>query len=153
MFTSHSCLWLKLDELLLICKGHRPLSPRCIARESLESSCNPVLTCTPFLPVQAHPLDLVPVVDLNEGRVIRIDKYDRAPSLPTEVCFILGWAAVDLRLCTYSQVRAAICNQMLRVLPIMPLPPACNRPLLPYFCPCLASPLSQCFCLATAPYI
>mmetsp|Transcript_22578 Transcript_22578/g.38518 ORF Transcript_22578/g.38518 Transcript_22578/m.38518 type:complete len:752 (-) Transcript_22578:1328-3583(-) len=32
----------------------------------------------------AHPLDLVPIVDLNAGRIIRIDKYERAPSLPTE---------------------------------------------------------------------
>ncbi|KAJ9530268.1 hypothetical protein QJQ45_023557, partial [Haematococcus lacustris] len=30
----------------------------------------------------AHPLDLVPIVDLNSGQVVHIDKYSRAPPAP-----------------------------------------------------------------------
>lgn len=32
----------------------------------------------------AHPMDLCPIVDLNEGRVIHIDAYDNPPDIPMQ---------------------------------------------------------------------
>lgn len=32
----------------------------------------------------AHPMDLCPVVDLNQRRVIHIDAYDTAPQVPMQ---------------------------------------------------------------------
>lgn len=93
--------------------------------------CTACTACTHDGCRYAHPLDLVPIVDLNLGRVVHVDAYDKPPPVPLTVradLFLVGFFSILLTLWCCSDQRHH-CGPSSQ--------PTCATTLQPHTCVCV----------------